>query len=163
MILALLLMLAQSGSVIPAEKPKPDTYRPAPATIVAEPIALFIAAADRDADGRTTSAEFLQAVLQSTSADPPWRAGGETGIGYIQYSDWAARWLGDRNAVPTPFEIDRNGDNRVTFDELSERMQTIFARLDADKDGAVTRAELLTIRSSAIGRPEDDRGKRRKR
>ncbi|MES2339751.1 MAG: EF-hand domain-containing protein [Pseudomonadota bacterium] len=158
MILALLLALAQQPAGSPA---KPDPYRPAPATIVAEPVALFIAAADRDHDGRTTLAEFRQSVLESTSADPPWRAKGDTGIGYIQYSDWAERWLGDRNAVPTPFEIDRNGDSRVTYDEFADRMETLFARFDANTDGAITRAELLTIRNSALGRPERERRGRR--
>ncbi|WP_326525125.1 EF-hand domain-containing protein [Sphingomonas sp.] len=161
MILALLL--AAQSQVAPAE-PKPEPYRPAPATIVAEPVALFIAAADRDRDGRTSLAEFRQAVVETTSADPPWRERGDAGIGYIQYSDWALRWLGDRNAVPTPFEIDRNGDNRVTFQEFSNRMEAIFARFDADKDGAVSRAELLTVRANPLGRPElDRRGNPRKR
>ena len=161
MILAMLLALAQQDRPAAGATARPDPYRPAPATIVAEPIALFVAAADRDRDGRTTLAEFRQTVLESTSADPPWRGQGDTGIGYIQYSDWALRWLGDRNALPTPFELDRNGDNRVTYEEFSDRMESIFARLDVDKDGAVTRAELLTIRNTALGRPERERrGKR---
>ena len=161
MILAMLLALAQQDRPAAGVTARPDPYRPAPATIVAEPIALFVAAADRDRDGRTTLAEFRQTVLEATSADPPWRAQGDAGIGYIQYSDWALRWLGDRNALPTPFELDRNGDNRVTYDEFSDRMESIFARLDVDKDGAVTRAELLTIRNTALGRPERERrGKR---
>lgn len=166
MILALVLALAlasQSGAASPPEQPKPEAYRPSPATIVAEPVALFIAAADREPDGRTSLEEFRQSVVQSTSADPAWRDRGDTGIGYIGYSDWALRWLGDRNAVPTPFEIDRDGDNRITFAELSERMEAIFARFDADKDGAVTRAELLTLRNAVPDRREDERGKRRRR
>jgi len=161
MILALLLSLAaqQSGS---ATQANPEPYRPAPATIVAEPVALYIAVADRDRDGRTTLAEFRQSVLETTSADPPWQANGDTGIGYIAYSEWALRWLGDRNAVPSPFDIDRNGDNRVTVAELTDRMEAIFARFDADRDAAVSRAELLTIRNSALGRPErEGRGDRR--
>ena len=163
MILALLLLLVQQDRPDGGPTAKPDAYRPAPATIVAEPIALFIAAADRDRDGRTSLAEFRQAVLESTYADPAWRANGDTGIGYIAYSDWAERWLGDRNAVPTPFELDRNGDNRVTFDEFSDRMETLFTRFDANKDGAISRAELLTIRNSALGRPESERGGKRRR
>ncbi len=160
MILPLLLALAQVAEP-PNRAPKPDPYRPAPATIVAEPVALFIAGADRGSpDGRTTLEEFRRAVLEATSADPPWRERGDTGIGYIQYADWCERWLGDRNAVPTPFDVDRNGDNRITYDEFVDRMEAIFARLDADKDGAVTRKELLTIRTSALGRPQRDGGDR---
>lgn len=155
MILALLLALAQDRPEIPVGSGgKPAAYRPAPATIVAEPVALFIVFADQDRDGKTTLAELRKTALEATAADPPWRARGDAGIGYIQYSDWAERWLGDRNPIPTPFEIDRNGDNRITFEEFSDRLEAIFARFDANKDGAVTRAELLTIRNSALGRPD---------
>lgn len=141
--------------------PRPDPYRTAPATVVAEPVALFIAGADRDRDGRTTVSELRQAILESTAADPPWSAQGDTGIGYIQYSDWAERWLGDRNGVPTPFDLDRNGDQKVTYDELAARFEALFVRFDANKDGAVTRAELLTVRTSPYGRPDGDRRGRR--
>jgi len=133
----LLFLAAQTAATPP--------YRPAPATIVAEPVALFIATADRDRDGATTPAELRRSLVETTTADPPW----PDGIGYIAYSDWAARWLGDRNGLPSPFEIDRNGDNKVTIDELIDRFSTIFARFDANGDGAVTRAELLTIRNDA--------------
>lgn len=162
MIFALLALAAAQTAAPPATDARPDPYRPAPATVVAEPVALFVAAADRDRDGRTTLAEFRQAVLDATGADPAWARGADRSVGYIDYSDWALRWLGDRNAVPTPFELDRNGDNRVSFDELSQRMEEIFARFDADKDGAVTRAELLTVRTSPLGRPDRDRERRRR-
>ena len=158
MILALLLALSQQAQPAPTP-PKPDAYRPAPATIVAEPVALFLAGMDRDRDGRTTLAELRQGLVEATGGDKPWGAG----IGYIAYSDWAERWLGDRNGLPSPFELDRNGDNRITVEELGTRFEGIFARFDANKDGAVTRAELLTIRNSALGRPGAERPDRRER
>jgi hypothetical protein len=139
--------------------PAPEPYRPPVSTIVAEPVALYIAFADQDRDGRTTLPELRKTVLETTSADPPWQAAGQAGIGYIQYADWAQRWLGDRNALPSPFEVDRNGDNRISVDEFESRMEAIFARVDSDRDGAVTRAELLTIRGAPRGdRPEGRRG-----
>lgn len=155
MILALLL-LAAGQTTTPAEPPG-GTYRPAPATIVAEPIALFLAGMDRDGDGRTTAAELKDGLTQVTR-DP---SGFATGIGYIAYSDWAERYLGDRNAVPTPFDLDRNGDQKVTRDELADRVDAIFARYDANKDGAVTRAELLTVRTTPYGLPGRERRSRR--
>jgi hypothetical protein len=154
--IALLLALAQQTASPPA--PKPDPYRPAPATVVAEPIALFIAGLDANRDGRTTAAELREGLAEVTRGNPGWAKG----IGYIEYSDWAERYLGDRNGLPSPFELDRNGDNKVTMDELADRFDTIFARFDADKDGAVTRAELLTLRNSAVGRPDRERDRERR-
>ena len=153
MILALLLTLAAQDR-LDAAQTRPDAYRPAPsATVVAEPVALFVAGFDADRDGRTTAAELRDGLAAVTAANPAWGAG----IGYIAYSDWAERYLGDRNGLPSPFECDRDGDGKVTAAELSDRFAAIFARLDANKDGAVTRAELLTLRGGALGRPKRER------
>ena len=142
----------------PAPTPAVAPQRQPPATIVAEPAALFIAGCDADGDGRTTRAELTACVARSFAAIDTSHAGS---IGYIGYSDWALKWLGDRNALPSPFEIDSDNDNRITLAELQARFDTLFARFDVDRDGAVTRAELLTIRAGAFpeGRAEK-KGKR---
>lgn len=129
-----------------------------PATIVAEPVAMMIAACDADGDARVTHAE-LQACLKRSFAAVD-RAGAGS-IGYIGYSDWALLWLGDRNALPSPFTIDTDGDNRITLAELTAQFDSLFARFDANKDGAATRAELVTIRSVAIGTPPAEPGGKR--
>ncbi len=69
------------------------------------------------------------------------------------------RWLGDRAALPGPFEVDRDNDNRIGLAELQGRIAAIFARMDRDGNGVLTRAELLTIRSM----PGDGRAGRRGR
>ena len=81
-------------------------------------------------------------------------------LGYIGYSDWLERWLGDRNTLPSPFETDRDGDNKVTFAELAARFDLLWTRLDTNKDGVIVRSELLTIRPQAF---ERERGGRRGR
>lgn len=153
-----MLSLLLALQAAPAVAPTP--YRPAPATIVAEPVALLLTGFDRDDDARVTRAETTAGLAAITS-------GGEwaSGIGYIAYADWSARWLGDRNGVPTPFDVDRDGNGRVTAAELSDRVAAIFDRLDADKDGVLTRAELLTIRRDAGGFRDGgaQRGERRMR
>jgi len=121
-----------------------------PATIIAEPVAMMIAACDADGDARVTHAELQACLTRSFAAID---RGGTGSIGYIGYSDWALLWLGDRNALPSPFTIDTDGDNRITLAELTAQFDRLFARFDANHDGAVTRAELLTIRSVAIGTP----------
>ncbi|HWK36224.1 EF-hand domain-containing protein [Sphingomonas sp.] len=143
-IVVALLLAAQQA---PATNGAPQPYRPPSATIVAEPVSVMLAGFDADGDGRITEAEASAGVARSFAAI----ANGADDIGFIAFADWAERWLGDRNAVPSPFEIDRNGDGRITLPELADRISAIFARLDSDKDHVLTHRELLTIRSSAIG------------
>jgi hypothetical protein len=118
------------------------------ATILVEPVGMAIASFDADLDGRTTRAELDAGLARSFAAIDTAKAGS---IGYIGYGDWAKRWLGDANAVPSQYEVDLNHDNRITLEELQETFGRIFARLDMDHDGAVTREEVLTIRASGVG------------
>lgn len=130
------------------------------ATIVAEPVAMMIAACDQNDDALVSRTELDTCLAKSFATADGARKGP---IGYIDYSDWALKWLGDRNALPSPFEVDADGDNRITLAELQARFDTIFTRLDHDHDGSVSRAELLTIRSG-VGAPGDGLpGKRGKR
>lgn len=143
----ILIALAQAIAVPPAAPAQP------PATIVAEPAALAIAAFDANGDAKVTRAE-LDAGLTRSFATADGAA-----IGYIAYADWALMWLGDRNALPSPFEVDRDGDDKITLAELRTCFGRYLARYDLDKDGVLTRAELVSIRASAGG-PEG-RGKKR--
>ena len=153
MILPLLLVLAAPAQ---GQPPAPNPNAPAPATIVAEPVAMMIAAFDADGDARVSRAELQAGVersFRSAAKDQP-------SIGYLAFADWAAQWLGDRSALPSPFEVDRDSDNRITVAELQQRFAMIFARLDGNKDGVLTRAELLTIRSGRVGGAEAPGGRR---
>ncbi|MEG3175947.1 EF-hand domain-containing protein [Sphingomonas sp. RB3P16] len=146
-----ILLLALLGQAVAPRQPA--------ATIVAEPAALFIAACDANGDGRTTRAELTACVARTFADADPGHAGS---IGYIGYSDWALKWLGDRNALPSPYGVDSDNDNRITLSELQAQFATLFDRFDLDKDGATTRAELITIRSAAVPQAGDG-GKRRGR
>lgn len=124
------------------------------ATVMAEPVAMMIAAFDRDGDGKVTRAEFDAGLRHSfDSIDTR----GTGALGYIAFSDWSERWLGDRNTLPSPFETDRDGDNKVSFDELAARFALFFARFDTNKDGVLVRSELLTLRPQMFDR--DRRGR----
>jgi hypothetical protein len=154
----LFLMLAGLLAAAPAlaqQAPVPATPPGRPgqpaATIIAEPVSLLIAAFDSDADARVTRAEFDAGLRGS------WARNTGPSVSYIGYSDWAEAWLGDRNALPNPFEIDHDGDNRITFDELARRFDLFFTRFDTNKDGVIVRAELLTVHHPRI--PRDRRGR----
>ena len=129
-----------------------------PATIVAEPVAVMIAACDADGDARVTRAELTHCIDRAYGTAQGSASGS---IGYLSYAEWALVWLGDRNALPSPFEIDTDNDNRITLAELQARFRQYFDRFDSDKDGQLSRAELLTIRASATG--ENERGRKRRR
>ena len=148
MILPLIVSLALAQATPPdvrvlgPGKPNDQT----PATMMIEPAAMFIVACDSDGDGRVTRAELDDCVARSFAAIDTGHAGT---LGYLAYADWQKRWLGDQGALPSPLEVDRNGDNRVSLDELQAQFAKLFARFDKDHDGVVTRAEALTIRAVA--------------
>jgi hypothetical protein len=161
-LISLLALVSQQAAPVP--EAGPNRYSPAAATIVAEPVAMMVAGFDADGDARITRGELEAGVARSFATANPQKA---DAIGYIGFGDWAARWLGDANAVPSAFEVDRNGDNRITLGELQDRMGEVFTRMDRDKDGVLTHAELLTIRGQAFGGPGDrgngERGRERRR
>jgi len=119
----------------------------AQSTIIAEPVAMMIAAFDTDGDARVTRAEFDAGVAHSFDSID---TGHKGAIGYIAFAEWSERWLGDRNALPNPFEVDTDGDNRITLGELVARFDLFFARFDLNKDGVLTRSELLTLRNPVM-------------
>ena len=127
----------------------------APPILVVEPVAMMIAAFDTDGDGRVTRDEMRKGVAKSFAAIDTANSGK---LGYIAFSDWAQKWLGDPNALPGAYETDSDSDNQITIVELQAKFDLIFTRLDKDKDGALTRAELLTIRAFPMG--DGARGKR---
>ncbi|MEO5938673.1 MAG: EF-hand domain-containing protein [Sphingomonas sp.] len=122
----------------------PGPIGPTPPSLVVEPVAMMIATCDADLDGRTSRDELHRCLAKSFATIDT----GNTGkLGYIAFADWAERWLGDRTALPSPFETDADGDNKITLAELDAKFDQIFARLDKDKNGFLTRTELLTIRA----------------
>ena len=147
--------LAQSN-VPPPGGPLQPPPGPRP-TIVAEPVAVTLAAFDADQDGLVTRAEMTAGVARSYVSI----AKGAADIGYIGYSDWALRWLGDANALPSPFDVDGDHNDRITLVELTASLTRAFNRFDLNKDNVLSRAELITLRSTQFGdgyRPDDKKG-----
>jgi Ca2+-binding EF-hand superfamily protein len=64
--------------------------------------------------------------------------------------------------VKTLMAFDKNGDGQLTRDEVPERMQGLFERADADKDGILTTDEIRKSAQATAGQvgrgPTEDRG-----
>jgi hypothetical protein len=159
-LLALAPAAAQRTPVAGATTPPrvPPITQPPSATIMAEPVALFIAATDADGDARVARAEVAAGVARSFASVETTTPGS---IGYIGLAEWAERWLGDRNALPSAYQTDTNGDNRITLAELAAQIDRTFTRLDRDKDGILVRSELLTL-DNARTLPNGLDGRRRR-
>ena len=167
LLLPLLLLAApvapdpqSDGPPIIVKGPEPAQPQ-TPATMVVEPVAMMIATFDADGNALVDRSEMQAGVRASFEAAEKMAGVAATSgkLRYIAFADWALTFLGDRNALPSPFEVDANGDNRITLAELQAAFARIFARLDVDRDGSLTRKELLTIRAMA-GRQTGPRGKR---
>lgn len=87
---------------------------------------------DRNGDGQLTSDEVTPAFARRGRrgrGDEGERGGGTAGSAPDDLAD-------------TLMAFDRNGDGKLVRAELPERFQGIVDRADADKDGALTKAEL---------------------
>lgn len=146
-ILLLMLNLASAGL---AKKPEPAPPPTRP-TITTSPVALMIAALDRDGDLRVTRAEYDAGVKRSFDDV----AGGRAEISPIDLDRWAARWLGSSGALPGLLDFDTDGDNRISWNEFTARFAMIFAGFDKNGDDVLDRSELINI-----GRPQSEPGSR---
>lgn len=159
LILSLLLQAAAPQSPdVTVRAPLPPTQQTA-ATILVEPVAMLIATFDGEPDGGTdgerdglVERSEIDAGIAHTFAASDTNKTGK--LRYLAYSDWALRWLGDRAALPSPYEVDRDNDDAVSLDELQAHFSRLFARYDTNGDKRISRAELLTFRA----RPIDEKG-----
>lgn len=162
LLMLIALLAAQPG---PAASPPVAPVRPGeapegttavPISEVAEPLGLVVAGFDADHDASTTLAEYEEALARTFAAAD--RDGNGT-LGYLEYSGWAETWLGSQSALPGPFAIDADGDNRLSSDEFLAEFRRHFTRLDKSGDQAISRAELLIVHNPAM-RPLWDRNGR---
>ncbi|WP_375251277.1 EF-hand domain-containing protein [Sphingomonas sp.] len=158
LLLPLLLLAApvapdpqSDGPPIIVKGPEPAQPQ-TPATMVVEPVAMMIATFDADGNALVDRSE-MQAGVRASFETAEKMAGVAATSGklrYIAFADWALTFLGDRNALPSPFEVDRDSDGQITLEELQDQFSRLFARYDKDGSKTISRAELLTFRTAPI-------------
>ena len=60
-------------------------------------------------------------------------------------------------------QFDKDGDGKLSKDELPERMAGMLERGDTNKDGFLSREELVALARSQMGGPGGERGRGRGR
>jgi len=139
--LATALVLYPGGPAQARRDPLP--YRPTTPTIFVLPVAMAIAGFDGDGDTRVTRAEFDAGVARE------WRradVNGDGNVGAIEHGSWAERTLGSQGALPGLLDLDADGDDRISRDEFVHFFAQRFLALDKDKDGVLSRSELISLR-----------------
>lgn len=117
-----------------------------------------VVALDTDGDGTISAAEMANAAASLKKLD-------KNGDGQLTPDElrpnFEGRGLGREGGGPgrpNPeemvsrlMEFDRDGDGKLSKSEVPERMQGMFERGDADKDGFLTRDELRKLAESQGG------------
>ncbi len=119
---------------------------------------------DANGDGKLSKDElperFGQRIMQAD-------ANKDGTVTKEEFAEVAKRMGGGRGGPggqPDPAQLfaraDKNGDGKLTKDELPGPLAERLMKADADGDGAVTKAELEEARKKAGGRPRPDAGGR---
>lgn len=94
---------------------------------------------DTDGDYAASRAE----VEAGARAEWTRASGGADKLTPIQFDLWSARVLGGPNLGPYRLAFDSNVNNEITAAEFSAALLAKFEFWDKDKDGRVTRAEMI--------------------
>jgi Spy/CpxP family protein refolding chaperone len=145
-----LLVLGDAGAQPPGTPPPP--FRPGQVLPpgIRDELNLTKAQAEEiarlEADVKERLAKVLTAEQQKKLDDlapppPPGARVGRGGRGGFP----GGRGLSAEQIVDRILSFDKNGDGKVTKDELPERMQDLIAKGDANKDGALDRDEVKKL------------------
>ncbi len=113
---------------------------------IAMPVGLFLTSLDIDRDTRVSRIEVTDGAAGSFDASD-----GNTD-GYlraIEFVAWSRTYLGSEYSMPGRLQFDHDQDGRVSRSEFTVTFDEVIRRLDTDRDGTLTRAELLVEVSGA--------------
>lgn len=151
----ILLVPLMALATMAGAKKEPEPTQPTRPTLSATPVAVMIAGFDSDGDTRVTRAEFEAGVERS------FRSGDRNGDGLIsllELGPWSEAWLGNAYALPGQYDLDSDGDDKISPAEFRAEFARRFDAMDKDRDGVLVRSELIVLTMPRLD-PRDRKGK----
>ena len=159
---SLLLAACASQPDRPPHRGKPQMNTDMPTGYVARPISVLLVSMDDDHDKVITASELAAGIQRE------WQeltASGGDDVSPLRLGDWSEQTLGKRDSLPTHVAMDRDLNGQVTRSEFADQMKREFALLDKNRDGQLTRGELIFAlperqynQDMGGGRPPQGRG-----
>lgn len=136
---SLAILVAAATLAACATSRPPAGAREEPATQLVVPEALIFLEFDANKDRTITEAEFKAGI----ESDWMQASKGAASIGHIELREWLVGVLGSDGFDFGPVGFDTNYDATITKAEFTNALTQRFTNLDADKNGSLTRAELV--------------------
>ncbi len=140
-----LTFLAACTSTPERGDPPPDRQPAQNSGVFVKPVGLLFASMDTNADMIISAEELtLGTKAQWSKFDRNPSA--------AYFTEWSQKSLGSTDAFPTFLSFDGDLNGVVTEIEFSDRLRQEFANMDKNKDGQVTRSEMLVTFEAPRGR-----------
>jgi hypothetical protein len=109
-------------------------------SVIVRPGALLMVAFDADGDLAISRAEYDAGTAPMFArAD----ANHDASITPIEFTNWTELYLGTSESSPGRLSFDTNADGSITKAEFDAEMNALFGQFDADKNGVITRKEMV--------------------
>jgi len=160
----LTIALVASGLTLSACATKPDRKGPPrdgdrperqarQSGTFAQPVAMLLVGMDQNNDQLISRAEMELGV------GAEWGRFGRNPSA-TSFAQWSVNTLGSTDARPTFMNFDQDFNGVITEAEFKGEFDTIFAKTDKNKDGNLTRSEMIIAFEAPMGRAQQQQGGR---